>query len=87
LDSDGVSLGGSGGNGNGGTVGVLVHHVRERVVEAYQEFLDGTSNVVVAAEGGDEDMGELMGVVKLGVVLSEVLDGVEGVGETLVAGS
>lgn len=65
--------------GGGGTVGVLVHHVRERVVEAYREFLDGTSQAAVAApEGeGEEDTSELMGVVKLGIVLSEVLDEVE----------
>lgn len=64
--------------GGGGTVGVLVHHVRERVVEAYREFLDGTSQAAAAEEGeGEEDTSELMGVVKLGIVLSEVLDEVE----------
>ncbi|XP_006463266.1 hypothetical protein AGABI2DRAFT_207960 [Agaricus bisporus var. bisporus H97] len=77
LDSDGVSFVGSH-NGGGGTVGVLVHHVRERVVEAYREFLDGASQAVAAPEGeGEEDTSELMGVVKLGIVLSEVLDEVE----------
>jgi len=82
LDSDGINLGG---NGSGGTVGVLVHHVRERVVEAYQEFLNSTSNAaIVAEERGGDDAGELMGVVKLGVVLSEVLNEVEDSGKMSV---
>lgn len=56
----------------GGTVGVLVHHVRERVVEGYREFLDAAAND--HKSGQEEGEGELMGVVKLGEVLSEVID-------------
>lgn len=74
-----------GGGGTGiGTRGVLVRHVRERVVECYREFLDavGQSQVVKVKkeeeEGKEEGEGEFMGVGVLGRMLSEVVEQVEG---------
>lgn len=80
LDSERTSLG-----DGSGTAGVLVHHVRERVVEGYREFLD----VVANADGNDkgeegEEVGGLMGVVRLGEMLSEVIDEVDAGGEYLL---
>ncbi|KAF9445796.1 hypothetical protein P691DRAFT_805193 [Macrolepiota fuliginosa MF-IS2] len=75
LDSEDAGVGVVG----GGTVGVLVHHVRERIMEGYREFLDAVESENVRdegqAEGGDGD--GLMGVIKLGEVLSRVIDGVD----------
>ncbi|KXN91833.1 Conserved oligomeric Golgi complex subunit 3 [Leucoagaricus sp. SymC.cos] len=75
----------TGGIGTGGTVGVLVHHVRERVVEGYREFLDAVSAAGQTREtSGEESVGGLLGVVKLGEVLSEVIDEVDAGGQSLL---
>lgn len=81
LNSSGDTTAGVG----SGTVGVLVHHVRERVVEGYREFLDA-----VAASGNQEEhqveggLDDLMGVVRLGELLSSVINEVDAGGEKLV---
>lgn len=68
-----------------GTAGVLVHHVRERVVEGYREFLDA-----VAADGHQEEnqaedgLDGLMGVVGLGEVLGSIIEEVDASGEKFV---
>ncbi|KAF5357255.1 hypothetical protein D9756_006491 [Leucocoprinus leucothites] len=87
LDSPaGRGLGGM----SGGTVGILVHHVRERVVEGYREFLDAVtlqSRSSKQGEGREEEAGSegLMGVPKLGEVLGEIIDEVEGGKQSLLA--
>ncbi len=73
LSSSGDTTAGVG----SGTVGVLVHHVRERVVEGYREFLDAVAMGEGQEENKAEGLDELMGVVGLGEVLSSVIDEVE----------
>ena len=63
-----------------GTIGVLVHHVRERVVEGYREFLDSVASQSQSSSRGEElggEGGQFMGVVTLGKILGEVIDEVE----------
>jgi hypothetical protein len=71
----------AGGVGPGGTVGVLVHHVRERVVEGYREFLDAVDDQQAKEEEGAEGQKGLLGVVKFGEVLSEVISEVDAGGQ------
>lgn len=70
------------GAGAGGTVGVLVHHIRERIVEGYREFLDAVGDQPTVGEGGRQE--ELMGVIKLGEVLSEMINEVDTSGQGLL---
>lgn len=63
-----------------GTIGVLVHHVRERVVEGYREFLDSVASQSQSSTRGEElgaEGGQFMGVVALGKILGEIIDEVE----------